>query len=183
MRSLLTKGSLTLRDTFLTLLYATVQVGPKGNEVDLVDESSLKKAFDILQASQFEDPKNRAVPVNLIYLQCMTLAILESDQRGPESLRGKNGVPSKTQLLQMAVALGYSLVKQFNLEAPRQVDGDRDSVKNLIRRNWIILVVLDRFHALSTGGMKLVSNTMSKFHIVDKSILGDTLFYLTGKFM
>jgi hypothetical protein len=179
LRSHLTKCSLTLRDTFLHLLYATVRVASKRNEADVVDEELMKKAFDIIQASQFENPKNRSTSVNLIYLQCAILASLEADQRGPENFRGKSGV-HKTHLLQMAVTLGSNLLKHYKLDGLPQPEGDRDSVKNLIRRNWIILVVLDRFNAISTGTLKIIPRETARFSILDKPLLGDTLFNLAG---
>lgn len=137
----------------------------------------MKQAFDVLQISQL--PKKRPVSVSLIYLQCLVLAILEADHRGPDNLLGKNGA-TKTELLQMAVGVGHALIKQLNLEAPRDLEADSDSDKNLIRRNWIILVVLDRFHALSVGNMKTISAPLTNFSIVEKKMLGTTLFYLAG---
>lgn len=157
-------------------------MAPKGNEENQADDSAMTRAFEVLRASQYEDPKNRPLSVNVIYLQCMILASLEVDQRGPDNLRGKNGTP-KVQLLQMAIGLGHALVKQSELEAPRQLEVDRDSIKNLIRRNWMILVVLDRFNALSTGTMKIIAQSMTKFNSVDKPVLGETLYYLAGKFI
>lgn len=137
----------------------------------------MKQAFDVLQLSQL--PKKRPVSVSLIYLQCLVLAILEADHRGPDNLLGKNGT-TKTQLLQMAVGVGHALVKQLNLDAPRELEADPDSDNNLIRRNWIILVVLDRFHAVSVGNMKTISTPMTNFSVVEKKVLGNTLFYLAG---
>ncbi|KAJ5506545.1 hypothetical protein N7453_005502 [Penicillium expansum] len=73
-------------------------------------------------------------PVNLIWLQSLLLMIVDCDT------------------LQAANKLGYDLAKsQGQLKNKRSVDADVDSDANLTRRNWVSLVILARWYAISVA--------------------------------
>ncbi|OQE28934.1 hypothetical protein PENFLA_c004G03205 [Penicillium flavigenum] len=90
-------------------------------------------------------------PVNLIWLQSLLLMIIDCDTRGPDNFVLKDGVP-KGSLVQAANKLGYDLAKsQGQLKNKRSVDPDVDSDANLTRRNWVSLVILARWYAISVA--------------------------------
>ncbi|KAJ5405242.1 hypothetical protein N7465_006526 [Penicillium sp. CMV-2018d] len=90
-------------------------------------------------------------PVNLIWLQTLLLMIIDCDTRGPDNFVLKDGVP-KGSLVQAANKLGYDLAKsQGQLKNKRSVDPEVDSDANLTRRNWVSLVILARWYAISVA--------------------------------
>ncbi|CAG8214343.1 unnamed protein product [Penicillium nalgiovense] len=90
-------------------------------------------------------------PVNLIWIQSLLLMIIDCDTRGPDNFVLKDGVP-KGSLVQAANKLGYDLAKsQGQLKNKRSVDPDVDSDANLTRRNWVSLVILARWYAISVA--------------------------------
>lgn len=92
-----------------------------------------------------------STPVNLIWLQSLLLMIIDCDTRGPDNFVLKDGVP-KGSLVQAANKLGYDLAKsQGQLKNKRSVDPDVDSDANLTRRNWVSLVILARWYAISVA--------------------------------
>ncbi|KAJ5727315.1 hypothetical protein N7493_005135 [Penicillium malachiteum] len=87
--------------------------------------------------------------VNLIWLQTLILMIIDCDQRGPDNIVLKDGIP-KHILIQAANKLGHDLAKnQGQLKQKRVSDPDVDSDANLTRRNWVSLIILTRWYAIS----------------------------------
>jgi hypothetical protein len=89
--------------------------------------------------------------VNLIWLQSMLLMILDCDSRGPDNFVLKDGIPKHT-LIQSATKLGSDLAKGLGqLKSKRSSDPDVDSEANLVRRNWVSLIILSRWYAISVA--------------------------------
>jgi hypothetical protein len=81
----------------------------------------------------------------------MLLMILDCDSRGPDNFVLKDGIPKHT-LLQSATKLGSDLVKSLGqLKSKRSSDPDIDSEANLARRNWVSLIILTRWYAISVA--------------------------------
>ncbi|KAJ5093877.1 hypothetical protein N7456_009738 [Penicillium angulare] len=93
---------------------------------------------------------------NLIWLQTLLLMIVDCDQRGPDNFVLKDGIPKHT-LVQAACKLGYDLAKnQGQLRNNRDSDPDVDSDANLTRRNWVSLIILARWYAISVADATVI---------------------------
>ena len=140
-----------------------------------------KKAADLISASQFESAATRTTSTNLIYLQTMMLMSIEADRRGPAStLRGEPG-PPKSVWLGSAVGLAYYLRLHSNRlseKALTPMEDDTDSDDKIGRRDWWVLVMLDRWHASSTSTPLLIPDTSVVLLPEDQSLLGDATFHL-----
>lgn len=83
---------------------------------------------------------------------------LEADSRGPDNLRGQNGIP-KSVLLDIAFTLAHFVAKSLGqLKTGNQNDQDLDSDANIARRSWIVIGILSRWHAVSVAGPDIFSN-------------------------
>jgi hypothetical protein len=113
--------------------------------------TSFDNAQDLLLYYTRQPALARPTGVNLIWLQTMLLMILDCDSRGPDNFVLKDGVP-KHSLIQSASKLGSDLVKGLGqLKSKRSSDPDVDSEANLARRNWVVLAILSRWHAISVA--------------------------------
>lgn len=105
-----------------------------------------------------ENPAPRPMSVNFILLQSTILMIVEADKRGPENLRGQDGI-SKSVLIEAAYALSYYITKSLGqLSDSNPEDKEIDSNGNLARRNWIVLMILSRIHTISVAGSDHFNN-------------------------
>ena len=144
------------------------------------DFQGVRKASELITGSQFEAPTTRSKATNLIYLQTMILIALEADNHGPATKRAQPG-PPRALWLGAAVGLSYSMKLHINPPRGRFAPGDMDSDENLGRRNWCTLVILDRWHAVSTSSPLLIPDTSVVLLPEDQSLLGDSTFHLIRK--
>ncbi|KAJ5347269.1 hypothetical protein MYU51_004325 [Penicillium brevicompactum] len=113
--------------------------------------SSFDNAQDLLLFHTRQPLIVTSTAVNLIWLQSLLLMIVDCDTRGPDNFVLKDGVP-KESLVQAANKLGYDLAKnQGQLKNKRTADPDVDSDANLTRRNWVSLIILARWYAISVA--------------------------------
>ncbi|KAE8149835.1 hypothetical protein BDV25DRAFT_155592 [Aspergillus avenaceus] len=113
--------------------------------------SSYDNAQDLLLYYTRQPALGRPTGVNLIWFQTILLMILDCDSRGPDNFVLKDGVP-KHSLIQSASKLGSDLAKGLGqLKSKRSSDPDVDSEANLVRRNWVTLAILSRWHAISVA--------------------------------
>lgn len=146
-------------------------------EKELQEIPTFEKAQDQLYASFREDPSSRPLSVNLVLLQSIILMILESDARGPENLRGHNGIP-KSVLVESAYSLAYFVAKLLGqLRTSHPDDNDVDSDGNVARRNWAVAMILSRLHAISVAGPDFYG-VYEAATVEDRQILGVTTLQL-----
>ncbi|KAJ5612526.1 hypothetical protein N7510_005720 [Penicillium lagena] len=113
--------------------------------------TSFDNAQDLLLFHTRQPLMVHSTAVNLVWLQTLLLMIIDCDTRGPENFVLKDGIPKHT-LVQAASKLGYDLAKsQGQLKNKRDTDPDVDSDSNLTRRNWVSLVILARWYAISVA--------------------------------
>lgn len=144
-----------IQETFLHSLFAVTGANLSRAEKELQQIPTLEKALDRLFASFREEPSTRSLSTNFVILQSTLLFILEADSRGPENLRGQNGI-SKSVLLDIAFPIAYHIAKsQDQLRTTNLNDQDIDSDGNLARRNWTVVGILSRWHAVSVAGPDL----------------------------
>lgn len=141
----------------------------------------MKRVCELTVASQFENPAVRTMPTTLLYLQTMILMGLEADNHGPATIHGQFG-PPKAAWLGAAVGLAYNL-KLHNSQSREQPSGsDPDSDEKLGRRAWVVLFVLDRWHAISTSSPLFIPDSSFAFVPDDQKLLGLAPYYIARKF-
>ncbi|KAK2740176.1 Glucose-responsive transcription factor [Onygenales sp. PD_40] len=140
------------QESFLHCLYAVTGANLLRAEKEFQQIQTFEKAQDRIFASFREDPSSRSLSTNLVLLQSIILLVLEADARGPENLRAQNGL-SKSVLLEVAFPLSYYIAKSLGqLRTSNPDDNDSDSDANIARRNWIVVGILSRWHAVAVAG-------------------------------
>lgn len=90
---------------------------------------------------------------NIVLFQTIMLMILDADTQGPDNLTLKDGIP-KHALISVASRFGYDLNKSSGQLG--RGPGEVDAGANLVRRNWVSLIVLSRWCAISISDASLV---------------------------
>lgn len=171
--------SLSLRESFLTVLECTMRTFPSSNlRANHTYAPMMKRAAELLSSYPFENPSTHTSTTNLVYLQTLLLMALESDNHGPATVRGQAG-PSRSEWLGRAAGVAGQL--EINLVRPRErfvTEGDPDSEERLARRVWWVLFILDRWHASSTADLlKLPENSVVLLP-EDQILLGESTYHL-----
>ncbi|KAF8534171.1 hypothetical protein BDD12DRAFT_757819 [Trichophaea hybrida] len=107
----------------------------------------------------------------------MVLMALEADNHGPSTVRGQSGLP-RAVWVGGAVGLAYHLKLHHNRVGERFAHGDPDSDEKLGRRAWWVLVVLDRWHAISTSSPLFIPDSNVVLLKEDQMLIGMTPFHL-----
>ncbi len=157
----LVKASTTVRDALLCVLNA----GANLPEPQM--GSNLKKAAEQLVACQLEDLQARSTSDNLIYLQALLLMGLASDSSGPFQVQ---------QSLWINLAFGVSVFLKLhcNHRVVHVVGSELDSNEKLGRRAWLVLFMMDRWHASGTAGPFVIREKMAEIYEEDGGLLGNT---------
>lgn len=169
-----------LREAFLGALDAAVRSNSRANEMMPPDFHGTRKAADLLSASQFENHTTRTMATNLISLQTMILMAIEADGRGPSAPGGQFG-PPRSVWLGAAVGLAYNLRLHNSRLRNLHPTADLDSDEKLGRRDWWVLVVLDRWHAMSTSSPVLIPDSIVTLLPEDQILLGEMAHHLARK--
>jgi len=143
------------------------------------DAHGARKASELSTSFQFDTLASHTKSTNLIYLQTMILMVLEADNHATQ--RGRSG-PPRAVWLGAAVGLSYTLKLHINPSRTSFALNDLDADESLGRRNWWILVILDRWHAVSTSSPLLIPDSSVIIMPEDQSLLGDSVFHLLRKF-
>jgi len=158
-----------LKSAFHATLSAAVRSLSTPN-VPAVDPRLAKKAADMVIACQYENASIRPYTTNIVYLQIMVLMAIEAESRGP----GKSH--SFSFWLGNAVALAYSM----RLHVYKKPQNNSDSEEALIRRIWWTLVIIDRWHALSTSTPVRIPEEAISLYAEDR-LMGDDFYHLARK--
>jgi len=179
LRSRLLNCPAVLRGAFLEALYAAVRSSPASTLPHARNAQGVRKASELITNFQFETLASHTKSTNLIYLQTMILMVLEADNHTTQ--RGQSG-PPRAVWLGAAVGLSYTLKLHINPSRTRYALNDLDADDNLGRKDWWILVVLDRWHAVSTSSPLLIPDSSVIIMPEDQSLLGDSVFHLLREF-
>lgn len=167
-----------MRDAFIEALHSTVRSSP-ASRARGVSNSGARRASDLIISSQFENLNTRSHNDNLIYLQTLILMALEADNHGP----GSSG-PPRAAWLGAAVGLVYNLKLHSNrLPREKLQVADPDSEEKLGRRAWWILVVLDRWHAISTSSPLFIPDSSVALLAEDEKILGIAPYHIAREYI
>ncbi|EEB06871.1 transcription factor [Schizosaccharomyces japonicus yFS275] len=108
----------------------------------------------------------------ILHLQTMILLAIESDQRGPATITGKNGLP---QSMWLGAAVGLACNMRLHMQGHlsfKSITEDIDSSEALCRRAWWVLVVLDRWHSMSTCSPLFIPEQLIRLTFQDQKLLG-----------
>ncbi|KAI9712491.1 MAG: hypothetical protein M1812_006907 [Candelaria pacifica] len=169
---------LALRKAFLEALSAAVCSSPGSSSTSTSGFQSVEKAAKQLLDYQYENKALRTMATNLIYLQASILLVLAEDQHGPASLNGQSGQPRAESL---AGAIGFASSLKLHMTPPDRKmysEGPIDSDEKLARRAWLILVILDRWHAFSTSSLSSIHDRSVVLRPEDRIVLGPTAYQL-----
>lgn len=118
---------------------------------------------------------------DLIYIQCLILMIINIDNYGPVALSNEHEGPTKASLLGRAAGTAYAM--GLPQEAMRMVDVTEVETDQIIQvRAWWSLVILDRWHSISTATPLLISGDTVVLPQNLKAILGEANYRLTREF-
>lgn len=163
-------------------MYSTVRSSPASRSQGALPASPAptgRRASELTIASQFEYSNVRTFSTDLIYLQTLILMGLESENHGPAKFGGVAGPPRATWL-GAAVGQVYTLKLHSNrVSKEKLVQGDPDSDEKLGRRAWWILVILDRWHAISTSSLLFIPDSSVALLVEDQTVLGAETYQIT----
>lgn len=166
-----------LQDAFLETLSATTS----SFNIDQPTSGAVDQAYKSLVEWELLPPPSSATrrrAADLIYIQILLLMAIEADNRPPNT-----GGPPKEVILGRAVS--GALSRRLHQFRPKQ-SVDRSLVPEdddtLPLRMWWVLVVLDRWHAVSTGSPVLISKRDMVAPPNLKTYLGEHLYYLLRTF-
>ncbi|KAI0142686.1 hypothetical protein GGR57DRAFT_485736 [Xylariaceae sp. FL1272] len=176
--ALLVPCPVTLRNAFIEVLHSTMQ--------SFISAPGLYTNGDIGSATRLiaeweSDSSPRNSLTNLVHLQTLVLTAIATDNHGPSSLRGEHGGPSKASVLGRAVGLAYSMrLHLASLESgvASDSDADRDSDKKMAIRTWWVLVMLDRWNAISTASPSFIPNDSVVLLPSLNALLGENVYHL-----
>ena len=170
-----------VQEVFLHALYAVTSTNLSRVQDVFQEVKSAEKAQDIIYAAPRQNPSSRSVSTNLIWSQILILMVLDSDSHGPENLHGRNGIP-KSVLIDMAFNVTHHTAKSLNqLKSSNPEDANLDSEANIARRNWTVVGILSRWHAVSVAGPDLFgTNEVATFE--DRKAFGPVVLQLARKF-
>ncbi|KAL2313739.1 Transcription factor [Schizosaccharomyces pombe] len=168
LKSELEKAPINLRSSCLHAIYSLVNRPPFAT-LGHVFHNTPMKAIGLLNliCSNVQDLSNR-----ILHLQTMILLAIESDQRGPTTITGRNGLP---QGMWLGAAIGLACNMRLHIQSHlslQSINEDMDSDEALCRRAWWVLVVLDRWHSMSTCSPLFLPETFINLTIQDQKLLG-----------
>jgi hypothetical protein len=174
-------ASKTVREALLEALYATVRNNPSSAIRANSSPTNSRRACELCTASQFESQDSRAgSSAGLLYLQTVILMALEADNHGPAAKEGQLG-PPRAVWVGSAVGLAYNLKLHHNKVGESFAHGDPDSDEKLGRRAWWVLVILDRWHAISTSSPSFIPDPNVVLLPEDQALIGLTPYHLVRK--
>ena len=137
-------------------------------------EESMKSASDQLKYIQADSQYTETLLGKLVYLQALILMIIATDNIGPS-------YKHKTSWISLAVDAAEEM-KLHHTSRPNGSD-ERDPYTrgDLGRRAWLILFVLDRWHALGKPGRLHISEDHCKLNDFDHDLVGEIPYHLIRK--
>lgn len=179
MNSMISACSSTLKDAFFEALHAAVRSFPtSSNQTSASTPASVKKASQLVMASQFENSSPHSTSASIVHLQTVILLAIAT-----ENLRWRSqaGLPLSSWL-GSAVGLAYSMKLHIYRQQNATSAGDDDTEEKLSRRLWWSLVIMDRWHASSTASPLLIPDGSVVVYPDDQPILGESLYHTARRF-
>lgn len=128
-----------------------------------------------LRNQQAEDPKTRTPLSNLVYLQALILMIIATENSGPSFLQNNHWFG-------LAITTATNMKLHLNwAQETGDSRADPNSNAKLGRRAWLILFILDSWHAPGTFGPLLVPAIGAKLVDSDLALLGAPAYHMFRK--
>lgn len=178
LQQLLDSAPVLIRDAFLEAVYAAIHSSPSFSQRPSLPPSRPRRAAELCLAAQY-DSSVSSRSAKLILLQTMILLALEADSHGPRA-----SGPSRATWVGSAVGLSHSMkLHYFDSGAEESAGGDSDTDEKLGRRAYWVLVVLDRWQAISTNSPLLIPDGTVVLMPEDQQLLGVAPFHLVRKLL
>jgi hypothetical protein len=109
---------------------------------------------------------------NVLYLQTLVLMILATDiyPRSPCRISVWYG---------LAFTVSTFLQLHVKKDAEAVANANMTSIDIIARKSWLVLVVLDRWHAAGASYPPTISDRGICLSLTDRALLGDQLYHLT----
>ena len=167
-----------LREAFYEALHVAVCSYPSSSPRQH-DHQASRRVTQLITLSQSNDGSVRSFSHNLIYLQTMLLMAIEVESQPP--LNSNTGGLSWSVLLGSAVGLAYSMKLYLHKHSDAPSENDPNTDDKISRRLWWCLVIMDRWHASSTGSPSLIPDSSVVVYPEDQALLGENLYQLARK--
>ena len=173
-----TKLKMNLADTHVSICEALLSAV---NAVVRVPESTLgsnvKKAAEQLVALQLGGPAIWSTSDNLLYLQALLLMGFANSSSGPIQAQ-------QSSWLNLALSVATTLKLHINHHPIEHLaNSDPDTYEKLSRRAWLVLVIMDRWHASGTGASLLIVDYGAKLYPEDNALLGPISHRFTRRYL
>ena len=170
-----------LQDAFIEAFYSTMQscVSAPG----LYTTGDIGSTTRVVAQWECDASSHRSSIANLVHLQTLILMTIATDNYGTPSLKGEHGGPSKASILGRAVGLAYTMrLHLVSLKPISREQEDNESDENITIRTWWTLVIMDRWHALSTASPLFIptDSVVTSPELV--SILGENVYHLAREY-
>ncbi|KAJ3570156.1 hypothetical protein NPX13_g5825 [Xylaria arbuscula] len=166
-----------LQDAFIEAFYSTMQscVSAPG----LYTTGDIGSTTRVVAQWESDASSPRSASSNLVHLQTLILMVIATDNYGTPSLKGEHGGPSKASILARAVGLAYTMrLHLVSLKPVSREQEDAQLDENIACRTWWTLVIMDRWHALSTASPLFIPNDSVVTSPELISVLGENVYYL-----
>jgi len=162
----LESASNIVRDAF----NAAITIAVKSSDHTMTDEDMIKSSAICMQG-QLDKPSVYSPAENVLQLQALIFMIIANHNGGPSRI-----VDMKWYGLATTLAMSMELHEQ---NGP-VVANDKNvlGINQLGRRAWLILLVLDRWHAASTRNPLLIADKFTYLHLSDHHLLGTSGWHL-----
>ena len=162
-------------DAFFAALNAAIKACTTANA-----ETSIKSAGEQLAFIE-SDPQYTDMPLSkIVFLQASILMVIATENMGPSSIKSTK----RNQWMSFAIETASSLklhVSERTTDAVNDPINDPYVRGDLGRRAWLILFILDRWHALGTSDVLHVDEDTCTLVDHDRSILGENSYQMFRK--
>ena len=158
-----------INDAFMAAVNAAIQISTSTPDARLLENAS--KLLNVLVT---QDPKSRNKLENLIALQTCLFMILARESSGP-------GINESILTYGFAYAIAIHLNLHLHEGVEAQDAQDTVAVKTHGRRAWLVLIMLDRWHAASMVTPLSVLDDNVLLQSSDRKLLGEAAYNLIRK--
>ncbi|KAI9723845.1 MAG: Glucose-responsive transcription factor [Chrysothrix sp. TS-e1954] len=137
--------------------------------------SDIQDVSELISHASFETSHGHDMSAYILHIQVLILLVLATGASCPESARG----PPPAEWLGRAI--GMATHKRLNLFDPHShlAEANQDENRDLGRRVWWVLFILDRWHASSTSNILQIPDNGSSLLAEDRVLLGESAYHLT----
>ena len=160
LQSAIDQAAPELRQAFFAAVHVAVR-----SASTTVPSGEAKSAADQCLAAQRSHSATSSPGDNLLRLQTLLFLTIADELSGPTSARGGTWLGS-------AVALANSLRLQ------RPVGPNTNETSRLLRRSWLSLIILDRWHSAATCSATLIHDEDIMMDSSDHALLGSPSYHM-----